>query len=165
MRVASNELKSQKRAPVFVPIFHAPALGMALGNLDGGSFLDEILGLRHERACERAACDCPEKPIGIRYDYLRKGFTFVRAKIQCCPAHLSTFKIVRFLPLRCRRSIRAGTRPVFKLAISEMAFLVRHAPTRRRAKDVSAHEKASRTKLPSRGCVGQDAARTSPQPR
>src|SRR5882762_5174355 len=89
MRVGPNELKSQKRAPVFVPIFHAPAPGMGLWNLDGGSHFYKVLSLRRERACEHAACDRPEEPIGIRYDYLRKRFACVRAKLQCCPAPVS----------------------------------------------------------------------------
>src|SRR3981081_983905 len=89
MRVGSNNPNTQKRAPVFVPIFHTPALGKGLGNLDGGGFVHKVLSLRRELACEHTACDRPEEPIGIRYNYLRKRFTFVSAKIQCCPAHLS----------------------------------------------------------------------------
>src|SRR3982074_1117636 len=86
-RVGSNELKPQKRALVLVAIFHSPALGMRFGDLDGGSLFYKILSLGREPAFEHPRVDCPEEPIGIRYNYLRKRFTFVLAKIQCCPAH------------------------------------------------------------------------------
>jgi len=128
MRFGFDEFEPQKLARVLVAIFHAPALGIGFGDLDGGGFFDEILGFGRERACDHAACDRPEEPIGIRYDYLRKRFTSVFAKIQCCPAHLINFPNSseeprdRFLALRCRSSIRAGTRRVFRLAILEWHY-------------------------------------------
>jgi hypothetical protein len=155
MRVASNELKSQKRAPVFVAILHAPALGMTLGNLDGGSFFDQILGFGHERACEHAAGDCPEEPIGVRYDYLRKRFTGVLAEIQCCPVHLSAFQIAAKEPLGPPQVSVAAGQPSDVPLRSEFGDA---SPTLGEGPNIEFNCLSS-------ACFGQDAGRTSPQPR